>query len=173
MHLITYPDFVYKVANDAILIQTRCLQSVVSQENVFDATFYSDCDQVTLSQKYPFQQRLDKIVSISLLNRSFGLKFISIFRPFSYQISECLDQISFKNFKTFLFLEHMHDKLLNLWKTYRLRQCLWTRFSTAYCFFKTDCFDVIKKKLVPFKMLLLTSVEQKIDGLHRRCSEGR
>ena len=32
MHLITYPDVVYKVANDAILIQTRCVQSVVSLE---------------------------------------------------------------------------------------------------------------------------------------------
>ena len=34
MHLITYPDVVYKVvATDAILIQTRCVQSVVSLEN--------------------------------------------------------------------------------------------------------------------------------------------
>ena len=32
MHLITYPDVVYKVAIDAILIQTRCVQSVVSLE---------------------------------------------------------------------------------------------------------------------------------------------
>ena len=32
MHLIKYPDVVYKVANDAILIQTRCVQSVVSLE---------------------------------------------------------------------------------------------------------------------------------------------
>ena len=32
MHLITYPDVVYKVATDAILIQTRCVQSVVSLE---------------------------------------------------------------------------------------------------------------------------------------------
>ena len=30
MHLITYPDVVY---NDAILIQTRCVQSVVILEN--------------------------------------------------------------------------------------------------------------------------------------------
>ena len=33
MHLITYPDVMYKVAIDAILIQTRCVQSVVSLEN--------------------------------------------------------------------------------------------------------------------------------------------
>ena len=32
MQLITYPDVVYKVPNDAILIQTRCVQSVVSLE---------------------------------------------------------------------------------------------------------------------------------------------
>ena len=30
MHLISYPDVVYKGATDAILIQTRCVQSVVS-----------------------------------------------------------------------------------------------------------------------------------------------
>ena len=34
MHLITYPDVVYKVATDAILIQSRCIQSVVSLENI-------------------------------------------------------------------------------------------------------------------------------------------
>ena len=32
MHLIAYPDVMYKVANDAILIQTRCVQSLVSLE---------------------------------------------------------------------------------------------------------------------------------------------
>ena len=35
MHLIAYPEVVYKVATDAILIQTRCVQSVVSLEILF------------------------------------------------------------------------------------------------------------------------------------------
>ena len=34
MHLIIYPDVVYKVAKDAILIQTRCVKSVVSLEKL-------------------------------------------------------------------------------------------------------------------------------------------
>ena len=38
MHLIKYPDVVYKVANDAILIQTRCVQSVVSLEKTVFST---------------------------------------------------------------------------------------------------------------------------------------
>ena len=35
LHLITYPDAVYNFSTDAILIQTRCEQSLVSLEKIF------------------------------------------------------------------------------------------------------------------------------------------
>ena len=59
MHLITYPDVVYKVATDAILIQTRCVQSVVSLEMLIPGLYIPElpsfCDEI--NGIYPFFTR--------------------------------------------------------------------------------------------------------------------